>query len=82
MTQPGKTNNSALNPRRVRVTSAVVFIVAIIVIASMVVFKSDTPEAQANWYNDSWLYRKTLTINPAQVAGDITNFPVLVSVLN
>jgi len=42
-------------------------------------FNKEPDSASASWYNDSWLYRKTLTIDPAQVAGDLTDFPVLVS---
>jgi hypothetical protein len=36
-------------------------------------------EAKATWWNDSWNYRKTLTINSNKVSADLTNFPVLVS---
>jgi hypothetical protein len=32
------------------------------------------------WYNASWLYRKTITINHAKVAAHLSNFPVLVSI--
>lgn len=35
----------------------------------------------ANWYNSSWRYRKTLTIDETKVSGstNLTNFPVLIS---
>lgn len=43
-------------------------------------FYHNTPEvAEASWWDDTWSYRKTLTINSDQVTGDLTNFPVLVS---
>jgi hypothetical protein len=35
--------------------------------------------AKAAWWNDSWSYRKAIVINHEQVTGDLTNFPVLVS---
>ena len=31
------------------------------------------------WFNDAWDTRKELTISSAQVAGDVTNFPVLIT---
>jgi PKD repeat protein len=31
-----------------------------------------------SWWNDSWKYRKQITINHTRVAGDLVNFPVLV----
>src|SRR3989339_271770 len=42
-------------------------------------FFAGTETVKASWWNDSWLYRKDLTINHAQVAGDLVDFPVLVS---
>ncbi|MCK9581663.1 MAG: DUF2341 domain-containing protein, partial [Methanoregula sp.] len=36
-------------------------------------------EASADWYNDSWTRRMKITINADQVAGDLTDFPVLIS---
>jgi len=34
----------------------------------------------ATWWNSSWAYRKKITIESDQVGGDLTNFPVLVSI--
>lgn len=31
-----------------------------------------------NWWHNSWKYRKLITIDSLKVAGDITNFPVLI----
>lgn len=31
------------------------------------------------WYNVSWLYRKTITLNASEVNGTFNNFPVLIS---
>lgn len=31
------------------------------------------------WYNASWLYRKTITVDHTKLSGDLTNFPILVS---
>ena len=36
-------------------------------------------ETENGWYDSSWLYRKAITIDPAQVTADLTNFPVLIS---
>ncbi|MCL5667137.1 MAG: DUF2341 domain-containing protein [Patescibacteria group bacterium] len=36
-------------------------------------------ETLADWYNASWNYRQKLTVNHGQVAGNLSNFPVLVS---
>jgi hypothetical protein len=32
------------------------------------------------WYNNTWLYRKTITIDHTKVGANLTNFPLLVSV--
>ncbi len=32
-----------------------------------------------DWWNDSWLYRKNITIDYTKVDDDLTNFPVLIS---
>ena len=37
-------------------------------------------KSEAAWWNDLWSYRKKITINKSQVAGELTNFPVLVSI--
>ena len=36
----------------------------------------------ADWYNSNWLYRKEIIIDAGQVAGDLSDFPVLVSLLS
>ncbi|MFH1822753.1 MAG: DUF2341 domain-containing protein, partial [Patescibacteria group bacterium] len=38
-----------------------------------------TEPAEADWWNDSWLYRKQITIDHTKVASNLTNFPVLIS---
>ena len=35
--------------------------------------------AQAAWYNSSWKYRKTITIDNTKVEENLSNFPVLIS---
>ncbi len=37
-------------------------------------------KAYALWFNPNWGFRQMITINSSQVPGDLTNFPVLVSV--
>ena len=34
------------------------------------------------WYNASWLYRKAITIDHTQVSASLTNFPVLISLID
>jgi len=57
-----------------------IFVIVFIVLAAGAFFIFNKPKiTSASWWNDQWLYRKALTINHAQVAGDLTDFPVLVS---
>lgn len=35
--------------------------------------------AEAAWYNPGWQNRKTITLNGGQITGNLTNFPVLIS---
>ena len=35
--------------------------------------------ANPDWYDSSWLYRKKITINSANVTANLVDFPVLVS---
>ena len=41
--------------------------------------RGDVAGVSAGWWNDNWSYRKQIVINHAYVAGDLTDFPVLVS---
>lgn len=34
----------------------------------------------SNWWNSNWGFRKKITINSSQVAGDLENFPVLLNI--
>ena len=36
----------------------------------------------ADWYDSNWLYRKEIIIDAGQVAGDLSDYPVLVSLLS
>jgi len=38
--------------------------------------------AQGDWWDSSWLHRKTVTINHTKVAADLANFPVLVDIVD
>ncbi len=38
----------------------------------------DFEPSGVGWWNDAWPYRESLTIDHRQVAGDVTDFPVLV----
>jgi uncharacterized repeat protein (TIGR02543 family) len=35
-----------------------------------------------NWWNRDWQYRRTITINRTKVSGELTNFPVLIEILD
>ncbi|MBT0160831.1 DUF2341 domain-containing protein, partial [Candidatus Bathyarchaeota archaeon A05DMB-2] len=41
-----------------------------------------TTQTMPPWYNTQWQYRKTITIDPSQVSGDQTNFPVLIDMVD
>ena len=36
----------------------------------------------STWWNPSWTYRKKLTIDHNQVVGELTNFPILVNIID
>jgi hypothetical protein len=36
----------------------------------------------STWYDTTWAHRKTVTIDASNVAGDLTDFPVLVSIVD
>jgi hypothetical protein len=42
-------------------------------------FSFTTRSAPAAWWNTSWLYRKEIVIHHEKVAGDLINFPVLIT---
>lgn len=56
----------------------------------MIIIKIDVSSGQAklkttstpSWYNDSWKYRKKITIDRTKISGAQTNFPVLVQETN
>ncbi|PLX21402.1 hypothetical protein C0584_02715 [Candidatus Parcubacteria bacterium] len=54
-------------------------ILFVLVGGGVFLFKNSPEEASAGWWNDSWNYRKTITINKDYVVSNETNFPVLVS---
>jgi hypothetical protein len=54
-------------------------VLILFVIAGYWWFTNNPEEAIAGWWNESWNYRKAIVINHEQVAGDLTNFPVLIS---
>jgi predicted glutamine amidotransferase len=39
-----------------------------------------TSAAPSDWWNTSWSYRKSVTINRAKVGGTLANFPVLIDI--
>ncbi len=55
---------------------SIILITAVILAASTVI----SAKAYAVWFNPEWGFRQVITINSSQVPGDLTNFPVLVSV--
>ena len=68
----------------VMVLFSVVFLVPSDAFGELIVAQtqSKVKVAQQNWYNDSWEFRKniTLSLNTATgVSSDLTDFPVLIS---
>ncbi len=58
----------------------IIFAISAIVTVGFVFFsRKDAQEAKAGWWNDFWSYRKAIVINHSYVAGDLENFPVLIS---
>jgi hypothetical protein len=39
-----------------------------------------TTESMPKWWNNSWQYRKVITVNHTKIAGDLTDFSVLVDI--
>ncbi|MDQ1284584.1 MAG: hypothetical protein QG620_932 [Patescibacteria group bacterium] len=60
--------------RRIIFALTLIFIIVLPAYFLMIAKKSE-----AAWWNDSWRYRKKLTIDSDQVAGELQNFPMLVS---
>jgi hypothetical protein len=65
------------SPRKKRALLSLVLIVLIIL---PIYFFFSGRNTEASWWNDTWGYRKKITINKSQVAGELQNFPVLVSI--
>jgi len=59
--------------------SSFVFLVLVFSGILWLTFFRNFEKAQADWWDDTWHYRKVLTIDSDQVAGDLTDFPMLVS---
>ena len=64
------------NTKRKRLVFSILLILVIILPLSFYFWKKS---AQANWWNSDWNYRRLITINSAQIPGDLTNYPMLVS---
>jgi hypothetical protein len=39
-------------------------------------------DAQGSWWDSSWPYRKTITVDHSKVAADLINFPVLIDIVD
>jgi len=65
-------------PGPVRWAAASVLLIFIPIVLVNLLF----PSQPAAWYNSSWVNRKSITVDPAQVAGssDLTDYPMLVSI--
>ena len=66
-----------MHKKKKTILSIFLFLI-VISLAVFLLFKKGAV-VEAGWWNDSWSYRKALTINSDQVVGDLTDFPVLVS---
>lgn len=56
-------------------------LVSLALLLALVVTGAGTGIAQANpdWYDTNWQYRKKITIDQTKVTADLTNFPVLIN---
>jgi hypothetical protein len=72
-------------PKRNRLTASIltfilIFNTVIGVFSPVNIFNwKDKAEANAAWYGSDWQYRKEIKIDHTKVSGDLTNFPILVS---
>ena len=67
-------NSSRIYYRKLLGSIAIALIFTSIFVSLLVI----RPALGSDWWNDNWLYRKKITINHVKVAGNLTNFPVLV----
>lgn len=51
----------------------------IITVITLTVFFFPQKLATASWFNTNWDYRKSIVVDGSQITGDLTDFPVLVS---
>ena len=64
-----------LNNRVIRIIPLALILV--LVVSIIVPYAA---QADPGWYDYDWQYRKKITINSANVTGDLTDFPVLISI--
>ncbi|MFW0862564.1 MAG: DUF2341 domain-containing protein [Candidatus Komeilibacteria bacterium] len=67
--------NRGVNPGSGKV--AFILLTAIIIVSSLLYIFNKPAPAEAGWFNDSWLYRKTITITNSSSAQTNTQFKVL-----
>ena len=72
-----KIKNTLFKTKKRKLITSLILILLIVTPISFYLFNK---QAKADWWNDDWHYRKSITINSSQVAGDLTNFPMLVSI--
>ena len=70
-------NNGAR--KLIRITLIAIPAIALVIAGALWYASKNAPSASAGWWNDNWSYRKALVINHNKVTGDLTDFPVLVS---
>jgi hypothetical protein len=64
-----------INNRAIRLISLVLILALVISIIG-----PGKVQADSGWYNANWLFRKKITINSDNVSGDLSEFPVLISI--
>jgi len=69
---------SAYLKRSKKIILSIVAIFAVVLFAWLF-WPQGEKSALAGWWNDNWSYRKQVTINSEQVAGDLNDFPALIS---
>ena len=66
--------------RKIQIALVVIIVISLSITTQFVIIKlNEKNNAATSWYNSDWKYSKQITIDHTKVAGNLTNFPVLIS---
>lgn len=60
--------------KRTTIIAAIVF--AVLILGAWLLNTALTPSAQAEWYDEQWLYRMKLDVDNTKIDEEIKDFPV------